>query len=103
MVSFSAGSYVVSIARSGGDGLRKIQAENLRRVGLLRVGDMAEIHGLDGTDEERLNGELATIKVSASSLFWSGLHAILLSMGLNAFGAFVARPTSPTMRTLWSR
>ena len=67
MVSFSAGSYVVSIARSGGDGLRKIQAENLRRVGLLRVGDMAEIHGLDGTDEERLNGELATIKVSASS------------------------------------
>ena len=32
------------------------------------MGDMAEIHGLDGTDEERLNGELATIKVSASSL-----------------------------------
>ena len=101
MVSFSAGSYVVSIARSGGNGLRKIQAENLRRVGLLRVGDMAEIHGLDGTDEERLNGELATIKVSAA--VWSGLHAILLSMGLSAFGAFVARPTSPTMRTLWSR
>jgi hypothetical protein len=61
LTGFHSGRYIVDVA--GQEDLVKIDQLNLRRVGALEPGDMAEIHGLAGDGELfALNGLKALVK-----------------------------------------